>query len=427
MDRVETKSYKRNYTGQWALLFLLAAGIIFWQRSIQRADLPVWKPVPVSTPAVSNVNWFFIIKMPEISTQYESGVDTMKIRMTEWLTTLKDAGFHPMRMSDVLDRLQKNEGVPENTVVTLFNPGYRRTYEIVNPIFSKLHWPVLWLTDDKGMQASDRRLVTYHTARGMKTSGLYDIGSDLGKGQFQLEGFTHLSWASASGAFALNHAGVLKGMNFLSVNSAWLAPELLNRLRVETPPTGNAMVLGKGMIQGREWGLTLPGGTSGAHPLFDLRAPLNRRGTKLFFLGTQGITNFKLHVESAHLVGEFWTQLNVDDVSGDEINIIYADKGILVVQQMIQAKQQLFFGPNPVPSIGRGFTEDLTLQGTQLTVSINGGHPLNVTGLKPALPGRGLLQVYIADKPHGTARADAVSMIFTPLSPEGHPAAPARP
>jgi hypothetical protein len=423
----EKRNYKGHYGLHWiAIALLLALPATYRWSSTHSIVAPDWLPSRTAAPApASRVNWFFIIKLPEITTQHESGVDTMKTRMTEWLTTLKGAGFHPMLLSEALQRLERGQWLPERTIVTVFNPGYRRTYQIVKPILAQLEWPAVWLTDQEAMDLSDRRLVTYHTTREMQGSGLWDIGYTLRNGRIRLESDRYGTykigdaasrpWATAGGAFALNRGAVKHGMNFLTVNSAWMAPELLNRLLVETPPAGNRVFLSKGIIQGREWGLTIPSDQTQMAPLFDIKAPLNRRGTKLFFLGTQGQSNFKLHAESTYLVGEFWLQLRVDDAEGYAINVIYADKAVFVVQQVQREKTRMFFGPHAAPKRGKGFSADLTLQGQQLQVSFNKGKPLLVDGLKEAVPGRGVLQVYIADKPHGTARADAVDLEFTPL------------
>ena len=237
----------------------------------------------------------------------------MKMRLTEWLTLLKGQGFHPMLLSDVLRDIHSGRGVPEKTVVTVFSPGYRRTFEIVAPILARLEWPAVWLTDESSMRLGDRRLITYNTARHMKDSALWDIGfthpnkwfrmESLRDGTFFIGDADHPSWTSSGGAFALNRGAVFHDMNFLTVNSAWLAPELLNRLLVEMPPTEGVVYLTKGIIQGREWGITLPSHQSALNPVFDVKARRSiGAGTRLYFLGTQRYSNFHLHVRSAHLV-----------------------------------------------------------------------------------------------------------------------------
>ena len=254
------KSYKRHYGAQWTFLFLIGAAGIFWQWSRQHAQMPTWRPALTTTASVPRVNWFFIIKMPEISTQYESGVDTMKTRMTEWLTTMQEAGFHPMLLSGCPDAICKKARACRKTRSSRCSaPATAEPTKSSILFFPELHWPVLWLTDESAMQLSDRRLITYHTARGMKASGLYDIASDNGKGQFHVGSYSHLSWTSASGAFALNHMRRSAGHEFFSRHC-----RVAGSGAVESSAGGNAlprahsMNLSKGLIQGREWGLTLP-------------------------------------------------------------------------------------------------------------------------------------------------------------------------
>ena len=421
---MNAKSYKGHYALQWALLSLLLSAVLLFHKT--STPFVFQRILQSITTHPVHVDWFYIIKLPEITTQHESGVDTMKIRIKDWLQTLKTQGFHPMLLSDAIRDIQNGHGVPERTVVSFFSPGYRRTFEIVSPILAQEQWPAVWLTDETGMKHADRRLVTYHTTRQMKESYLWDIAFDQGGKRFRLEsprGETiHFgsaqgpSWSPSSGAFALNHGASLHNMNFLTVNSSWLASELLSRLLVETPPGSDFVYLTKGEIQGREWGMTLPSSQIDINPRFDLKAPLNRRGSRLFFLGTKGIPNFRLHVDSPRLVGEFWVQLRIDDVEGYGINVIYTDKAVFVVQQVQQSKTRLSFGSHAVSRNGKGFTEDISLTGEQLSVSLNNGTPLVVNNLRPPVPERGIVQIYLADKPHGTARADSVLITFSPLA-----------
>lgn len=416
--------YKRNYTLHWIVL-LVACGLAVVPHQLHwRAPTPFRMPAaPAAEPRVQGL---FIIHMPEITTQHESGVGTMKERVASWIEALKAEGFHPMLLSEALALLESGRGVPPKTVVTVFDPGYRHTYEVIAPIFAKLQWPAVWLSDETAMQRSDRRYITFHTAHQMQNSGLWDVGFQKGDGRIQLHSrggerrmlgdASRGAWSALAGAFGYNAGPWTHDLNMLTVNSAWLAPELVNRLRVEMPPLTGRMALGKGTIQGREWGLSYGDiGPDAVPPAFDMKAPLNRRGSRLFFLGTKGIDDFRLHVECQQLIGEFWVQLRVDDVTGYAINIIYTDHAVFVVQQVQNAKTRLFFGAHSVPASGRSFIEDVTVHGTDLDIAFNNSSPVHVGGLEPPTPGHGILQLYIADKLHGTARADGVQAEFMPL------------
>src|SRR5579864_3889378 len=144
-----TKSYKAHYGLQWLLLGCCVAAWMAFHQSHVNLSSP-FRPAPEKT-AASSVNWFYMVKMPEITTQHESGVGTMKTRLIEWLETLKSHGFRPMLLSEALRRIYDGQGVPERTVVTFFNPSYRRTIEIVSPILAELKWPAVCLTDDTAM------------------------------------------------------------------------------------------------------------------------------------------------------------------------------------------------------------------------------------------------------------------------------------
>src|SRR5436309_3298425 len=92
-----------------------------------------------------------------------------------------------MLLSEVSWRLNHGRGVPEKTVVLVFDPGHRQTYQIVKPILAQHHWPAVWLTNGSAMKRGHREYVTYHTAEKMRASGWWDVGYSDEKGNFALK------------------------------------------------------------------------------------------------------------------------------------------------------------------------------------------------------------------------------------------------
>lgn len=71
-------------------------------------------------------DWYLLLQMPEITTQYESGVHAMRNRLEEWMDALVTEGFRPMRLSEVRARLASGQKLPPRTVVLEILDGRRQ-------------------------------------------------------------------------------------------------------------------------------------------------------------------------------------------------------------------------------------------------------------------------------------------------------------
>ena len=408
MPRKESHAFAWSITG---LVFLIVLAVF-------RAETREPAAPRAAAPAAGRgaASWFLVLRMPEISAQHESGVDTMKIRVDQWMAALLRSGFTPMRLSDALARVERHEGLPERTVVLFFSPGYRRTYEILSPILLSRGIAAVWLTRKEPLDAGDRRYLTYHALAGLRDAG-WDSGFAESSGSFRLEGEGKArtgSWSATGGALALNRDGSARALEFLTVNSDWTDQELIDRLRAEALPSGEA-ILGKAVIHSREWGVARPS-ASGEGAAFALRASPTKRGQKLFWLCTAGQSDFRLRAEVRSLVGELWLQMRYDEASGDDVHLILSGRSLVVEERRKNRFKRLQVIPQAQSFQGRPFALDARLSGRRLTLTVDHQEPRIIDGLAPPAGDKGLLQLYLADRVRGAAKADSVRLSFTPLA-----------
>lgn len=407
---------KPTYGLAWGVAgLILLSGIGCWAWMEMR-------PSAATPPPRGDADWFLMLRMPEISTQYESGVDTMKIRMDRWLEALARNGFVPIRFSDAVGRLARRRGLPDRAVVIFFSPGYRKTYDIVTPLFLRHRCPAVWLTQKKSLAAADRRYLTYHALRRLRRLQGWDAGfTDADEqGAFRVEGVPAASrarWAAEAGAFALNRWRPARPFQFLTVNADWMPEELIGRLWVETPPTG-PVVLTKTVIHAREWGIAKPAETGGEFQeyAFDLQAPVNQRGVKLFWLGTRGQNDFRLGMEAQKLYGELWLQLRFDEnAGGSGVQVILAEDGMHVEERSGRSVKRLAARRPSRPFANRPFSVNIVLNGQTLSISADGEEP-EIIDLAAGPPAdRGLVQLYLTDKLRGTAGVQGLRISYSPL------------
>jgi hypothetical protein len=410
---------KRAHILSWGIFLLIGAAGIGYFRIAYHHEMSA---APVEASGQSNtIHSFLLLRIPEITSQYESGIETMKQRIDEWLDAVVSAGFHPLLLSEAMRRLQENEGLPERTVVFFFNPGYRKTMEIVAPIFAHHGCPAVCLTDQSAMRRYDRRYITFHAARLMRASGQWDVGFMDRQGHYSIEDerqgkkpfVTAAQWSPIAGALALNRKNDLQRMNYLTVNADWVAAELVNRLEAESP-ANDKVFLGKAVIHSREWGITSP-----REVRFDLAAPLNNRSARLFWMGTRSHPDFRINFSVGSLIGEIWLVLRFDEVSGSAIQVIMSGKDLVVEQRDGGVYKRLMSFPMQRSFQESNFGLGLTMRGQNLSISIYGKTYLIVCPAASSSAGRGIIQVFLTDKIRGIAKAQHIRMLFTPLHTKG--------
>jgi hypothetical protein len=359
---------------------------------------------------------YFILHMPSIASKKNYSVD----RADTWFAALGKAGFQPMRLTDIHQRLQAGKALPKKAIALVFDPGYRTTYEVMQPLLEKYRFPAVWISDKTGMEEADRRFISFHLFRGMEKSGVWDVG------WYEKDSTLHLksqdkdivlgkdsgTWRVNAGRRALND-GIPKGdLNRLYSNWNWTAQQLVNRLGAEQPLDGpNQLVYEK--IQDHKWGVIVP--LNADVSPFDLKAPMEERTAGLSWLGTRGVDNAAVDVEVEFFSGEFWVLLRSNEEKSEHIGVCFSN-GRLLVSQMIQEKTYELYN-QAVPSLARGvpFFARVVLRGDDLRVWVNGFESAHVTKLVPPSTGEGILRLKIYDKILGAAYARGIKLQMAPL------------
>jgi hypothetical protein len=416
----EVMELDRHAHEWWAflLILLLGWGVYRWQQTLH----PQPPPFASAPAAARQVDWFFMIRMPPLTAQYESGIQTLRLRYAGWLEALNAAGFHPMRYSDVYEHLSRGEGVPEKTVVLVFDPGLRRTYELIAPTLLSQGWPALWLTDQGAMRHGHREYVTYHTADRMVASGWWDVGyvqSDGGvalktwnHGALQLGGAGAHVWSPMAGGLAFNRGSSSTLLRRLNVNSDWTPEDLINRLAVEVPVQHPSFLI-KRPVQNLTWGASTENALS-PETRFDLQLPAHKRSFVLNWFGTEGVSDFELRAEAQRLIGKCCLRLRWDEARGNGIVLVVSNRDVSI-QERVAFK---YFPPVHIPAAGSGFRVHVTLHGQDMSVAA-GERSLQLHGLTIPEAGRGLFQLFLSDKFRGSARVEQLQIQFIP--PEASP------
>jgi hypothetical protein len=312
--------------------------------------------------------------------------------------------------------------------VLFFYPAYKSTLDVVGPHLGHRAIPAVWLTDERALDRLDRRFVTYEATRRMKRSGLWDVGF-AGKGEtfrlesadgrrIQLGGPDDPAWSPMVGAYAVNWGGVHSRINFLRVLADWTADDLINRLRAETP-VEDTVALVTGPIQNRAWGMSLSTGTPDDSS-FNLDAPLDKKAARLFWLCTRHRPDFALQADVTSLIGELWVRLRYDEDSGDGIFIVQSGRELQVLQRQATVWHKLLTASVPRRLRRSELHLAVDLKGNQLTLSANAGRSWHIETLPGPPPRDGIVELYVADKMRGVARARGVRMSFTPtFTPTG--------
>lgn len=402
-----------SYWRPWLLTFaLVAAGWLLYGRLTRPATITPFPKAPLDL----GVNHYFILRMPPITSQYESGIETMRLRYGAWLEALTAAGYRPLLFSELYRLTADQAGVPPKSVVLMFDPGFRRTYHIVSPILERHRWSAVWMSDLAAMKARHREHISFHTARRMVRSGLWDVGLkktdgtyrfDIGQEEnFNLGNRTHGTWAAISGGLGLNQTGALFALNCLNVNSDWLPTDLVNRLNAELPVEG-PVYFSLGGVQNLTWGLTQKEPAT-----FNLAAEPQQRSAIVSWLGTKGLDNAKFRLKGKGLAGTLSLRLRWDEISGSGLQISVAHNK-LVVQEWKNGESRLVYKVSR--PMEPNFRVLAMLVGDRLALSMDGGATAAIpTPLWPG-SGKGVTQVYLQDGVMGAARVRDIEIFFEPL------------
>lgn len=414
-----------RYTGQWIVFWCIAAALAFWATSDSRQP-PVRLPAPAIPPG-EGVDWFLVARLPEVPA-YEAGTAVPQARLIEWLDAIQQAGFQPMLLSTVIDRLDQGLPLPRKTLVLMFHPGYRQTYEVVAPILEQYRIPAVWLTNEKAIKRGERKHLNRRMLKRMQRSGLWDVGwheapaenaTSLDAELWPLPGAEH---GAAPRAFridyrfgnqAMNQGGLKATLNRLSVPITWTGGNLADRLLAEAP-IGRAAHLTGRRIGARTWGLAVDAVGTERQP-FQLAAPLQSRVAALGWPGTSGKNDLVLDLQMQNPLGEVWLLLRSSPSAQQAIRIGFAPEAILIEQdrrgtRTRRAKVPWTWTP------GQPLSAAIVLRGRRLCVAVNDVPLITLDSIEAPDDANGQVELVIYDKLRGAAGVGSASLVFLPLT-----------
>ena len=410
-----------RYTAHWTLTGCLLLGAV----AVYLGRVPV---MPQTPPGISDVlrgqpaDWFLMVRIPEVPREPWMAKLAQE-RFESWLAALAEHGFTPALLSEVQRRLAEGSGLPEKTVVMVFDPGYRGTYETLAPVLEKYQYPTVWLTDRAALRRGGRRYLSHHAVRVMKKSKLWEVGFyQRRSATFTLESYratraprAHrtLSWHPDCGRMALNRGVGLRALNRLNVNLFWTPQELVNRLLAEAPIRGTAYLTAR-EIQGRTWGMAVEVSSGNEAPRFRLCTRPDARSATISWPSTLGPKNLQLELRLASLVGELWVFLCSDRQTGQNLRVGFRADAVVVEQDSQGQQRQLASFSWPEPRID-GFAATLHLGGRRLRVSVNGKALPELVVPEATESERAMVEIMVYDQVRGAACAESVSLVFTSL------------
>ena len=418
--------HHERYAIQWGLIGVLAVAGIAW--ALWSSRPPAYHTEIPAISAEEGAGWFLVIRIPEVPPN-ELDAAAARTQVAGWLAKLREAGFWPMRLSTVLSRLNRGESLPPRTVVLLFHPGYRHTYETLAPVFEEHRCPVVWLTDRKAVRHADRRYLSQHALRNLEASDLWDVGwyessSDAKALRFELAQWTPArGWPRSfllnlqAGHLALNRTNGTRSLVRLNVVPTWTAQDLVDRLLAEAPIDGPAYLTAR-LIGSRMWGIGLDADADASSPPFTVEAPLDSRAASVSWSGTLGTPDLLLNLNLVSRSGELWLLLRSDQ-RGQALRIGFTDEAILIEQDHENRRTQLA-SVSTTSLLNSPMNAVVRLQDRSLELSINDEPVITLEDrLTPASPD-GIVELVAYDKVRGAAAVDVAALVFQPLGERAH-------
>ncbi|MCE9615551.1 MAG: hypothetical protein K8T26_14870 [Lentisphaerae bacterium] len=407
-----------SYRRQWILTGLILTGLVAWIVT-HRGHAPEQEPTLPPEASHRYVDWFVLLGLPELPGDLSLAPEYPD-RLVGWLTALRREGFFIMPLNLAVDRLEQGKRLPERTVVLLFEPGYRVTYEAIGDMLEALDIPAAWITQDPGRHVTDRRFLSAGTRARMQRTGLWEIGlRDPDREAFvlysvrppPLHSRLH-TWAPETGRSGINRAGATT-LKRLNANRAWSTDEFVDRLDAELPIQSSCALTAR-VIQNRLWG-TLPR-LQDSRPLdFDLAADVDQYVAGVAWLGTAGLPDSEVTLTVRERFGQLWLRFRSDIPHGHRVSVGFADDQVRVDVQEGDQNVRRAVAPFALAS-GAALHATVRLQGRQLQVRSGDQVLLALDDIDVTTTPAAVFEMSVTDILPGAALAHGVELQFTPIS-----------
>lgn len=402
-----------SYRKQWLWVCLFASlAAYFYDVSTKTPAAP--HPV---TPVASLGDWFFILRLPEAPVD-KTAQALYRQRVESWLEALKVAQFQPLFLSDALQRLAKGDLLPTRSVVVVFDPGMRRTYEVIDPVLQSHHWPATWLTSHDVLASPDTTYVSRHVARQMKKTGRWEMAYyDSARHAFSIdpdsEGVPEpwrpaLLWSPLIRGLALNRTRQGGPLNSLDISLSMTGARLVDMLLAELPLKHQA-VLTLHASGSRLLGRVIELPAESLPPAFDFETLPEERHRSVLWPGTRACRNAEIQFNVLSWAGDLWLQLRQSASSKGGVRVGFKENTVMVQYTDEQGMEQ-FFRWN-VPDLERGpLQAKIFLINEQLKLSVNGESFPEIQ--LPPVPNwqEGTLELHVQDRVRGIAQASDVDL-----------------
>ena len=414
-------TFHKEWTVFW--VFAVVSGFLFWSSFFRPAPLPA----PPQMARSIGMDWFLVLHMPEVPRD-PAKTARARAQFGQWLDALARGGYHPLLLSDVERRLHDGVGLPDRSVVLVFDPGYDHTFQTLAPVLQTFRFPALWMTDRTALLRGDRHFVHSRQARWMIRSGYWDVGY-TGDGfwgrvnpddarKMWINGLSEAQWAPGTGRAALNWSGSWEDLHRLDVSPKWTADDFIERLAMELP-LYKPVRLSARNIQHYLWGIAMDS-SSHADSRFAFQPHLSMTSRSLYWLGTRGVNDLRLRMDVPAFFGQLFFWLRSDPDTGSGIGVGFSKDQIFVDQmdsEGVRRRLQMF----PRHPAGNSIQATITLVGDTLDLQEDGSPALHIALAPEEISGKSRVRMTVYDRIRGAASVDVKEIVLTPLSAPRRP------
>jgi len=416
-----TMKRRGGYLRHWVYLILSVGIVALWfiwnhQRSYGTLTIPGEAPIGDST-----ANWFFVLQFPTLSPDLGSGEAHRKI--TDWISSLRRAGYHPLLLSDVTQTLSSRQLLPEKTIVISIDEPLRANHSLYDPIFRQARIPAVYTASTIPLKDGDRGYLSQHALYQLPTTGLWNIVLTDPENPTKLMAPEQVvihrpfraqmaPWRTAQGLQLRNTVHDLNAPQRLYIPWSWSGADIVHRLQADTPAGPEGASLAIRTINQSAMGVLLARSTSTATE-FSWSSPAGQRGADVLWYGTRGLNDLQLDFSVGNTVGEYAWAFRVDPRTGRSIRVRIIGFQLLIEEQIDGKTHRLGEATwNAVPP----WNARISLTGSYLTVWQNSEKKFGTSRVSISGDANSVIQLLVYDQMFGAAQVQNIQAQIYPLT-----------